>query len=195
MAGVAKSLPGLSSIAGAVLRSRGGEEVRAATLWAKQPVLFFVLRRPGCVLCRDTAKKVYGARGAFEAAGVRLACVAHEWLPAEIAAFNTDDYWPGEVYLDADKAFYKAFSEDGKSVRRQSALTLLNPLNSAWGRIMAARKNVADHNTTGDGTVLGGLLLVRAGEGGVAYAHAEKTFGEFPEIEQVLADVKAALGQ
>jgi hypothetical protein len=169
MAAVAKPL---AAIAGAVLRSRGGEEVRAATLWAKQPVLFFVLRRPGCVLCRDTAKKVWGARGAFEAAGVRLACIAHEWLPAEvrrarermhacvragmwaggvgargarhppappletpraacparlgfqIAAFNTEDYWGGEVYLDSEKAFYKAFSEDGKTVRRQSALTL-----------------------------------------------------------------------
>jgi hypothetical protein len=30
---------------------------------------------------------------------------------------------------------------------------------------------------------------------GNAPRNAEKTFGEFPEIEQVLADVKAALGQ
>jgi len=60
---------------------------------------------------------------------------------------------------------------------------------------MAARKNVADHNTVGEGTILGGLLLVKAGEGGVAYVHAERSFGEFPEVEAVVAEVKKALGK
>jgi hypothetical protein len=55
---MAKALPPLSAIAGAVLRTASGDEVRAATLWATTPVLFFALRRPGCILCRDTAKKV-----------------------------------------------------------------------------------------------------------------------------------------
>jgi hypothetical protein len=51
-------LPPLSAVAGALLRSAAGEEVKAASLWASSPVLIFALRRPGCVLCRDTAKKV-----------------------------------------------------------------------------------------------------------------------------------------
>lgn len=48
----------------------------------------------------------------------------------------------------------------------------LNPFSPAWRRIMAARSNVADHNTIGEGTILGGLLLVKAGDGGIAYMHA-----------------------
>ena len=55
---MAKALPTLQSIANAALKSAAGEEVRAATLWAQSPVLVFALRRPGCVLCRATAKKV-----------------------------------------------------------------------------------------------------------------------------------------
>lgn len=55
-----------------------------------------------------------------------------------------------------------------------TTLHSLNPLNAAWRRILAARKTVADHNTVGDGTILGGLLLVKAGDGGVAYVHAGK---------------------
>jgi len=81
---MAKALPPLSAISNAVLKSAAGEEVRAATLWAKAPVLFLALRRPGCILCRDTAKKVWGARQQFEAAGVQLVCVAHEWIDREV---------------------------------------------------------------------------------------------------------------
>lgn len=40
---------------------------------------------------------------------------------------------------------------------------------------------------------MGGLLLVRAGEGGIAYVHVEKTFGEFPPMDEVIASVKRAL--
>jgi hypothetical protein len=56
-------------------------------------------------------------------------------------------------------------------------LQRLNPFSSAWPRILAARKTVADHNTIGDGTVLGGLLFVRAGDGGIGYVHAGAGLG------------------
>jgi len=42
----------------------------------------------------------------------------------QIAAFHTDAFWPGPLYHDADKAFYRALSDDGKSLRTQSALSL-----------------------------------------------------------------------
>lgn len=99
--------------------------MRAASLWAASPVLFFAVRRPGCVLCRDTAKQLWaGARARLEARGVRLVAVVHEWIDREVAAFHTDAFWPGELYHDPERAFYKAFSEGGDRVRTQSALTL-----------------------------------------------------------------------
>lgn len=51
-----------------------------------------VLRRPGCLLCREEAVKVWADRQAFEAAGVRLVCLVHEWIDREIAAF-APEYW------------------------------------------------------------------------------------------------------
>lgn len=47
------------------------------------------------------------------------------------------EYWAGDIYHDADKAFYKAFGQG--DLRTASSLALLNPLNPAWGRILAAR--------------------------------------------------------
>lgn len=33
-------------------------------------------------------------------------CVVHEWIPREINGFSPA-FWPGELYHDVDKAFYK----------------------------------------------------------------------------------------
>lgn len=90
-----------------------------------------------------------------------------------------------------DKTFYKAFG-DGQ-LKTQSALSLLNPFNPAWSRIRAANKNVKDHNVLGEGTILGGVLVVRQGEGGVGYMHSEQSFGDFPSISELLAAAKAAV--
>lgn len=86
-AAMAKALPALASIANAALRTApGGEEVRAATLWAQSPVLIFALRRPGCVLCRDTAKKVRAGdlektTAASSPAAVAALCLRHTPTP------------------------------------------------------------------------------------------------------------------
>lgn len=58
----------------------------------------------------------------------------------------------------------------------------------------ACRKNVKDSNVNGEASILGGLLVVKAGEGGIAWMHAEKTFGEFPDTQDVIAAAKEALG-
>lgn len=59
---------------------------------ADGPVCVVVLRRPGCLLCREEAVKVWADREAFAAAGVRLVCLVHEWIDREIAAF-APEYW------------------------------------------------------------------------------------------------------
>lgn len=57
------------------------------------------------------------------------------------------------------------------------------------------RRNVKDSNLNGEASILGGLLVVKAGQGGIAYMHAEKTFGEFPETSAVIDAAKQALGK
>ena len=43
----------------------------------------------------------------LKAMGVNLVCLLHENLPDEVAAFKPA-FWPGELYLDKDLAFFAA---------------------------------------------------------------------------------------
>ena len=91
-------------------------------------------------------------------------------------------FWPGPLYLDEDKAFYKALG-DGTLVKGNK-LDLLNPLSQAWKNVRAAKKNVKDHNLKGDGLTMGGhFVFNRSGE--VVFKHVEKTFGDHPETSEV----------
>jgi hypothetical protein len=174
------------------LTDPAGVPVPASSLWADgRPVVLYLLRRPGCVLCRATAAKLWAAAEAVtEAAGggqARMVCVAHEWLPAEIAAFR-EGYWPGPIYKDEAKALFSALGSG--AVRRASMLSLLNPLSRMWGHAKAAKAAGAEGNLTGDGLTLGGAMVV---VGGVpVWTFQERQFGDAPTPEAVVEAVKAA---
>jgi hypothetical protein len=53
---------------------------------------------------------------------------------------------------------------------------------------------VKDSNLNGESSILGGLLVVKAGQGGIAWMHAEATFGEFPKTGDVIAAAAKAVG-
>ena len=80
---------------------------------------------------------------------------------------------------------------EGK-VRTQGILGLLNPWNKAYALADEAKKRVKDSNLAGDGTVLGGLLVVRQGEGGASYMSREESFGDFAPLDEVLAAAREA---
>lgn len=52
-----------------------------------------------------------------------------------------------------------------------------------------------ESNLNGEASILGGLLVVKQGQGGVAYMHPETTFGEFPPTQEVIDAAKQALGE
>jgi hypothetical protein len=54
---------------------------------------------------------------------------------------------------------------------------------------------VKDSNVNGEASILGGLLVVKAGQGGIVYMHPETTFGEFPPTQDVIDAAKKALGK
>ena len=37
---------------------------------------------------------------------VRLVCLVHEHLPAQVAEFRAK-FWPGDIFLDGERKFYK----------------------------------------------------------------------------------------
>lgn len=169
--------------------------VPLSSLWSdsNKPVLIYAVRRPGCLLCRDNAASIWAKKDDFEKLGVTLAAVVHQALPAEIAAFQPQ-YWGGPLYLDAEKALYRALG-DG-TVRTAGLSGLLNL--GVWKRILAAKNRLGDGgNTVGDSSVLGGVLLVTGGSASprLAYVDIERTFGEFKGVEAYLEAAKKAVGK
>ena len=64
-----------------------------------------------------------------------------------------------------------------------------------WRRTLGATSRVKEHNMTGEGTILGGQMVVRAGAGGVAYAHKEAAFGDYGPMDDLLAAARREAGK
>lgn len=168
----------------------GGAAVPAHTLWADRPAVVYLVRRPGCMLCRAEANQLYKIKPDLDKLGVSLTAVLHENLPEQVAEFR-GTYWPGErVFLDQNKELFTFLG--GGQLRRGSLLSFLNPFSRVWAN--AKEASGVQGNFTGDGLTLGGLLVVKPG-GEVAYAFQEETFGDHAPQEDILRAAKAASGQ
>ena len=142
------------------------------------------------MLCREQAVHIWNERAQFEALGVRLVCVLHEWKDREVEAF-APAYWGGELYFDSEKAFYAAVH--GGKVRRGNVIDLLNPFSRAWKNMKRAKdsKTVSDSNLVGDGLTMGGVMVFKRG-GEVAYQFAEATFGDHAPWDELVVGAKLA---
>lgn len=58
--------------------------------------------------------------------------------------------------------------------------------HQVWARIRRASREVENHNLIGDGTTLGGILVI-AKEGTSFTAFPEKDFGDYPDFDVVKA--------
>lgn len=160
--------------------------MESQSLWKDRPVVVLAIRRPGCVACRAQAQDLWARRAELEAAGVGLAVVVNQTLPGELEDF-ADKFWPGDVYLDPSRAFYRALGQG--EVRRAGVagalLSLLNPFSRVSRNMRQAGARVKDWNMKGDGLTLGGVLLVT--RGGVPFAFQERAFGDAPGVDEVVA--------
>lgn len=167
--------------------------------------LLYCLRRPGCILCRATALRLAALAPKLENdLGISIICVANAWLPAEIDAF-VEGFWraPLKVYLDEEKRFFAALGNG--ALRKGSLLSFLNPFSRVYANAKEAKKTVKEHNLTGDGLLLGGLLAVskskskgKGNENGggqfeIVGGFQETTFGDAPTDAQVLDLAKQAV--
>jgi hypothetical protein len=180
---------------------RTGAEVEVSSLYAEQPCLFVILRRPGCLICRDQAVAIWESRetlqkvcagGATTKKEIRLIVVVHEWKDREIEAF-TKEYWKGELYFDQTKAFYKAVH--GGELKKGSLLSLLNPWSKAYKNIREAKAagRVKEQNFEGDGLTLGGLVILDCPTGNAVYTFEEKNFGDHADLKTIAHEVQAVM--
>lgn len=132
-------------------------------------------------MCREEAVNLWAMKSQFDELGVSLTCLLHENLPKEVEEFR--EYWPGPLYLDEEKAFYKWLG--GGKPRQGSLMAFLNPFSEVWGHAKRASTKVAKSNLKGDGLTMGGLLVLNKGI--VGYHFIEKTFGVHAPIDDVVA--------
>ncbi|KAI9219234.1 hypothetical protein BC828DRAFT_386655 [Blastocladiella britannica] len=158
--------------------------VVSESLWKDQPALIVLIRRPGCLFCRNEAHMLAGAREEIAAKlGVRMVAIVNQSFGAQDFV---DNFWKGEAYFDKDLGLFKAMG-DGQ-IRKASLLQLGLP--SVIARYQTAKQSGLDSNLKGDGTILGGLLLVKKGDDGIAYEHIETEFGDIAELDSVLGECR-----
>ncbi|KAI9220973.1 hypothetical protein BC828DRAFT_382232 [Blastocladiella britannica] len=119
--------------------------------------------------------------------GVRMVAIVNQSFGAQDFV---DNFWKGEAYFDKDLGLFKAMG-DGQ-IRKASLLQLAMP--SVIARLREAKKSGLDSNIDGDGTILGGLLLVKKGDEGLAFEHIETDFGDIAELETVLGACRKVAG-
>lgn len=161
--------------------------ILAGTLWAHQPALIYVVRRPGCVFCREHARELSANADKFKELGVSVVGVVHEELGAE--EFAKDHFTIGDLYFDEEKAFFQSLG-----MRWQGLLSgMTSP--TVWSNIRRVKANSKENgyegNFVGEGRLLGGLMIVGAGESGVKYVHQEKVWGDHASISDILAACEA----
>jgi hypothetical protein len=91
----------------------------------------------------------------------------------------SEKYWKAPLFLDEKRSFYAALN--GGTEKKAGLMSLFS---SDVRKNYARAKNKAEGNMRGEGTILGGLLIVSK-EKGVVYSYAEKTFGDHAPIQEV----------
>lgn len=136
-----------------------------------------------CVMCRAEAHQLYSRKPIFDAMGIQLMAVINEHIDAEVRAF-WPRYWGGIVVVDEQREFFKALGQG--ELPREGFVTgfLLNA--AAKANYKRAKATGVEGNYTGEGTIKGGLFIMRPGNGGVAYQFIERNFGDWAPLEEVL---------
>ncbi|KAL1807838.1 hypothetical protein ACET3Z_024828 [Daucus carota] len=157
--------------------------MKASELWRSKPAVLLCLRRPGCIMCRAEAHKLYARKPIFDALGIQLYAVLHEHIEAEVKDF-WPRYWGGVVLLDKSREFFKALGGGRLLKDKFVSGFLLNP--RAIANYKRAKAMGMDSNFRGEGEIKGGLFIVGKGKSGIAYQFIERNFGDWAPIAEVI---------
>eukprot|EP00746_Dinoflagellata_sp_MGD_P007721 gnl/MRDRNA2_/MRDRNA2_115345_c0_seq1.p1 gnl/MRDRNA2_/MRDRNA2_115345_c0~~gnl/MRDRNA2_/MRDRNA2_115345_c0_seq1.p1 ORF type:complete len:148 (+),score=32.74 gnl/MRDRNA2_/MRDRNA2_115345_c0_seq1:258-701(+) len=144
-------------------------------------------------MCRDEAVTLHQNADDLKQAGAkRVVCLLKEDLPDQVEEFR-NKFWPGELFLDQDKGFYKALG-GGQYLKKHSTstflMTLLNPFSADPVKDHISKAK-SETNLTGEGYIHGGLYVVRQ-TGITELGFVEEDLGVVCPINKVKEAVQAA---
>ena len=105
------------------------------------------------------------------------------WCVTQVRAF-WPRYWGGMVVVDEQRDFFRALGQ-GK-IPRENYLTGFFLSSTARANFKKANDLGIPWNARGEGNIKGGVYLIRAGSGGVAYQFVERNFGDWAPLDEVL---------
>ncbi|KAG0452040.1 hypothetical protein HPP92_026164 [Vanilla planifolia] len=155
--------------------------LKASELWNEKPTVLLCIRRPGCIICRAEAHRLYSRKPVFDALGFQLVVVLHELIESQVKEF-WPRYWGGMVVIDQSMGFFKALGS-GKLLKERFLTDIV--LNSR-ANYKAAKASGFKGNHIGEGEIKGGLFVIRRGRGGVAYQFIERKLGDWAPIVEVI---------
>ncbi|KAL5759296.1 hypothetical protein ACOSQ2_018134 [Xanthoceras sorbifolium] len=157
--------------------------MKASELWREKPAVILCIRRPGCIMCRAEAHQLYAKKPIFDALGIQLFAVLHEYIESEVKDF-WPRYWGGVVAYDQSMEFFRALG--GGKLLKDKFLSgfLLNP--RAIANYKRAKASGAELNLKGEGDIKGGLFIVGGGKSGIAYQFIERNFGDWAPLPEVI---------
>jgi len=147
----------------------------------RKGVVLSMLRRFGCVLCRDGAEKLSTIKPELDKLGVALVGVAPEHLGQD--EFVKEEFFKGQLFVDEPRALYGALQTS-----RASIFSLLKP--SVWFAASEARGRGKTGNLEGDGLQLGGTFAFDCNSGEALFMHYQENFGDHPDPHDVLKVTK-----
>ncbi|ELR15220.1 uncharacterized protein ACA1_219050 [Acanthamoeba castellanii str. Neff] len=147
----------------------------------RQGVVLSMLRRFGCVLCRDGAAQLSTIKSDLDALNVGLVGVAPEHL-------GQDEFTKDGGYFKGDLFCANFGCNRYAQTTRASIFSLLRP--SVWKAASEAKSRGKDGNFQGDGLQLGGTFVFDCASGEVLFAHYQEHFGDHPDPQEVLKVVK-----
>ena len=176
-----------------------GPDIKAETLWSNAPALIFVVRRPGCILCREHAQDITSRFADGQFPTVRLMGIIKEVAPVPgaetddllgVEEFHTKYFRNHPLYVDQSKTFFEFLGN--KSLLRQSfhswnPFTLYADFVNMNQRLKSKK---VEGNLKGEGLLKGGILVVSPKKG-IIYKYEEMTGSEMP-YNDIFAAVREA---
>jgi len=159
--------------------------ILAENLWQINGVIFFVIRRPGCSLCREEAQELTSLfeqlnRDTHNKTKLQLVGIVHESLGVE--AFSQKYFSGHQIYHDASKGFFRALGN-----RWLGFSGYFNP--TVWRHALRAWWNGVEGNTEGEGRLLGGVIVVSPptpeSPAAVIFQHEESVWGDHADMDKL----------
>jgi hypothetical protein len=178
-----------------------GKPLAAGYLYRGKPVLIFVIRRPGCIFCREQAQLLIDIIKSNKLTDeVQIIGVVKQVAPVPRAPtdkeLGIDDFQKNyfdnnPIYLDPELDFFKKLGY--RSVLNQK-WTSWNPF-TLWNSYRAMNQRINNKkitgNLVGEGLIQGGIILLLPGRG-VKFIYHEVTGMEIPR-DSILAIVQEVI--